>query len=81
MTNAAKAAIYVGADKFKGFRAIASVVVARYAREAAREGFHAAWPRSRVEAYCQRWKLGDFFAAVLSGYEMDVNPLKKRRQT
>lgn len=53
---------------FRGFRAVASVVLARFAREYS-IGYRPDPESERmIHRICLRWKLGDYFASLCKAY-------------
>ena len=77
LSFAAQAAIHAGVDRFRGFRAIASVVMARYARDLSDGWKPDSSDERHMSRICRRFKVGDAFAAMHAGYVKDKMEARK----
>lgn len=69
--NAAQAAIACDVHNYRGFRAIAATVMARYAQDLV-AGWHPDGESERhMHRICKRFRVGDAFAAMHAGYLAD----------
>lgn len=72
LSYAAKAAIAQGVQNYLGFRAIASTVMARYARDMVAGWKPDAEDEKHMSKICRRFRVGDAFSAMYAGYRMDA---------
>jgi len=76
LSHAAQSAIHAGVHHFRGFRAIAATVMARYARDLVAGWKPEHHDEQHMHRICLRFRVGDAFAAMHAGYLSD-----KSRQT
>jgi len=71
LSHAAEAAIALGVQNYRGFRAIAATVMARYAKDLVEGWKPDHQDEEHMHRICKRFRVGDAFAAMHAGYLLD----------
>lgn len=72
LSNAAKVAIAMGADSFRGFRAMALTWIARAAQDIARGYRPGPLDQLQIARIARRFRLGDMLATLVDAYRKDL---------